>query len=661
MIRETGAAGTLGSMARARARWWLALLATSACGRIDELRSRFVDDEPVAGTPATGTPAPDRSASGAAHSASPDETIVQVAAGWDHACLRTEAGEVWCWGELTYEAAHAKPERLDFGGPVAFIAAGSSSYTCAARQDGTVACRDDEGLQSIAGITDARAVAVVDSGPQGCAVRAGGGVVCWSGPRATPVHGLDDAVALAGGQGFCALREGGALACWGSGLAPFGLPRSDTPVDTPASDLSAVAAGSWHVCGAKTTGEVVCVGENAAGQLGDGKTANSSTGVRPTGLTNVRSLSARYTRTIAVDAAGHVHWWGDPAAEAHVDGPRAATTPEEIGGLEHVVEATTGIRFACARTKAGVVSCWGHGKLGQLGDGTTSDRSEPAPIVWPVEVRKTTVSPRAPSTDTGVTVGKLTITTPHAGGSSDHAMSVSLPITYASDRAELVAIVARCEVDDDVLVSSVNALKPFGFAPGAAFDRNDLLLFDHRELPRAPARCEIHVGLSNDDMTTRGPEIGTVCWDGKTSPWAACEPELQAATPGAGDRPPIEVRKLQPSEASMEGTSWSIDLDIVARLAKVPAAGARLTVRSSCVTHDGARREGRADARLAVPFGVRAGDGVARRLELHEDDPLPGEPRRCGLSFFVHDGEPLGPPVATLCWMGDETKAGACD
>ncbi len=249
-----------------------------------------------------------------------------MATGFYHTCALTDVGAVLCWG-------------ANFGGRLG---------------DGTTA----QHLTPVAvsGLTSG-VVAVSAGVHHTCAITGAGAVVCWGGNFAgqvgdgtttdrstpTPVIGLaSGAVAVATGYYHtCAVTGGGAVQCWGA----YGEPGDGTTLPaygkTPApiaglgSAVTALAAGRTHTCALTTGAGMLCWGGNAHGQLGDGTATDR---IMPTPVTGLSS---------------------------------------------GVMAITAGEWHTCALTTGGVVSCWGYGAYGGLGDGTRNDRSTPVTVTIP--------------------------------------------------------------------------------------------------------------------------------------------------------------------------------------------------------------------------------------------------------------------------------------
>jgi alpha-tubulin suppressor-like RCC1 family protein len=233
--------------------------------------------------------------------------VAALAGGSSHMCAVTTSGGVKCWGgafpslgDGTFNSSSVPVNVTGLSSGVVSISIGEQ-HTCALLDTGQAECWGQNGFGQLGdGTTNTRLAPV-------------------------PVAALTNIVSLAAGRNFtCGVTGGSSMKCWG--LVPGNL-------STVPSGVASVVAKSDSPCILTTADGVMCWGDNAYGQLGDGTFSSRSTPVAVSGL------SAGVTSVVL----GYVH--------------------------------------ACALTSVGEVKCWGYNGGGQVGQGTRIDHRAPADVL----------------------------------------------------------------------------------------------------------------------------------------------------------------------------------------------------------------------------------------------------------------------------------------
>jgi alpha-tubulin suppressor-like RCC1 family protein len=186
----------------------------------------------------------------------------------------------------------------------------------------------------------------------------------------------------AGGYFSCGLLASGGVRCWGSGFSGqlgTGTSSETTPADVTglSSGVLAIGVGYGSSCALLSTGGVRCWGTNSYGQLGNGSLVEPPGPVNVTGLSSgVIGVASGGGHSCALLSAGGVKCWGYNANGQVGDGSTTQrTTPVDVSGLASGVSAiAVGGMHSCALLTTGAVRCWGANAYGQLGDGTTTQR-----------------------------------------------------------------------------------------------------------------------------------------------------------------------------------------------------------------------------------------------------------------------------------------------
>lgn len=362
--------------------------------------------------------------------ASPLSGVVAISAGFDRTCAVTAAGSLWCWGANQYGElgdgstleSHVPVAVTGLGSNVSAVS-GGQHHACALTKAGSAHCwgKDDHGQLGSGSTLDSQvplavaglqsAVASMASGVDHvCAVKTTGELLCWGAAAGTmlfmgqvpPDSDVPVAVAkltgdvkavTAGYQHTCALTTAGGVLCWGwnqfgqLGGGMFSAQfQGPAVVSSLSSGVTAISAGWGHTCALTEAGAVQCWGWNQFEQLGNGSLTDSLTPVAVAGLASgVAAISAGEEHTCALTAAGGVFCWGDNMNGQLGNGSQlGSSVPVVVSGLASGMAAiSAGNWHTCAMTTANLVLCWGGNWNGQLGDGTTTDRFTPVPVLAP--------------------------------------------------------------------------------------------------------------------------------------------------------------------------------------------------------------------------------------------------------------------------------------
>lgn len=296
--------------------------------------------------------------------------FMQIGAGQLHSCGLTRVGTAVCWGESTGQVSGG-------GGALATAAAPAPVNAPVPFTQLVVGSAFACGLGSD-GLTYCW-------GNNAFAALGDGTLAARSNPA--PIKGGHRFKRLvAGGNFACGLTDG-PVYCWGSidGRVPTPAIAAIGPVGLPGSDIvriASLAPGFAHACGITTDGTAACIGRNSSGQLGDGTTTDRD--VAPVfvgGGLHFTSLTAGGSFTCGIATDGFAYCWGANSFGQLGDGTTAnRSVPTRVSGNIAFATIAAGSNHTCGATSSGKTYCWGQNSSGQLGDGTKGSRSQPTAV-----------------------------------------------------------------------------------------------------------------------------------------------------------------------------------------------------------------------------------------------------------------------------------------
>ena len=203
--------------------------------------------------------------------------------------------------------------------------------------------------------------------------------------------GLTNIVAISvGGYHNFAIDGSGTIWAWGlnsSGQLGDGT-TTRSGLAEPLTTLSGVTvqqifSGEYHSFFLTSTGGVWATGLNTNGQLGDGTTTQRNSPVSVSGLSGVTitQLSGAAGSSLALQSDGTVWGWGYNTSGEVGDGSTTQrTSPVHLSSLSGIVAVQAGYTHSSAIKSDGTVWTWGTNSYGELGDGTIILRSSPVQV-----------------------------------------------------------------------------------------------------------------------------------------------------------------------------------------------------------------------------------------------------------------------------------------
>ena len=292
--------------------------------------------------------------------------IIQISAGDGHTCALNSSGNVLCWGSGS-------------DGKLGNNTTNSSAFPV------QVVGTDTDDNQSGNGILS-DIVQVSASRRHACALNSSGNVLCWG---ANSIGQLgDDSTSDRSYPAFVVASDG---------------------ITTPLSGVVQLSAGVGHTCAVTSAGTVVCWGKGGEGQLGSSDQTYFDSSISEyygvnrdaplsvltesggSSLSGIAKVASGNLNTCALTLEGHVKCWGHSSKGALGDNGGVTETqswfPVDVVGedgsglLSGIIQISLGNQFACAFNVQDKVWCWGGGRYGRLGNGSTGDKNYPVPVI----------------------------------------------------------------------------------------------------------------------------------------------------------------------------------------------------------------------------------------------------------------------------------------
>ena len=360
-----------------------------------------------------------------------------VSLGSSHSCAIKNIDELWCWGSNTFsQLGHSstntrKPSLLiktnddETTTTENWIATASGdSHTCAIKADQSLWCWGGNSSgqlgqgTTVALIAEPTEVAadsqwssVSANGDHSCAIKTGNSLWCWGSNSSGQIGNNADAAIvsspteIAAGSSWskislgtdhsCGIKDDDSLWCWGGnshgqlGDGSKEEKKIPTAIDPGNNDWLAISLGTQFSCGIRDVGSLFCWGINDKNQSGRSPIdkADLTTPSSVDGNTDWLNISTGNTHSCGIRNTDQLWCWGDSSYGQ--TGAESAATPTlvvtpTVGDDKWIKVAADG-NHSCAIRKNNnqdnSLWCWGKNDNGQLGNNTTTAKTQPAPVV----------------------------------------------------------------------------------------------------------------------------------------------------------------------------------------------------------------------------------------------------------------------------------------
>jgi hypothetical protein len=192
-------------------------------------------------------------------------------------------------------------------------------------------------------------------------------------------------------------------------------------------------------------------------------------------------------------------------------------------------------------------------------------------------------------------------------------------------------------------------------------------LYSQGGLDKALSPCQMEFRLGGFGGGISVP-VGEVCYDGEKTTDGKCDPEILPVAM-SGVTKPMEVSDLTVAAGGGYGSSSSLDVGYMIKVAKAQDSSARLTMKSTCEV-DGVRFVDLSQVNMmSGPFAYESGESLARSASVFWNPAFAftAAPTLCDVSFDLWTtkagawGTYDHTEIQRSCFRDGKVGSGACD